>query len=176
MDMLDFNSAPAAELTPALLACCDVPAWAAAVRDGRPYPDHDSLFATADEAARRFTRSDVDRALAAHPRIGERAHREGAEAGWSRQEQSGVHRDADTQQALAEGNRAYEQRFGRVFLICATGLSGEEILSALRTRLENDEHVEAQVVAAELRKIALLRLGRVVEPVRERASSRPGTA
>jgi 2-oxo-4-hydroxy-4-carboxy-5-ureidoimidazoline decarboxylase len=164
VDLPTFNAAPADELTPALLACCDVPAWAAAVRASRPYPDVDALLATADAAARRLTPADVDRALDAHPRIGERAHRDGAEAGWSRQEQSGVHRDAETEQALAEGNRAYEQRFGRVFLICATGLSGDEVLGSLRSRLANDAPTEAHVVAEELRKIALLRLRRVVAP------------
>ena len=162
MDLPDFNSAPAAELTPALLACCDVPAWATAVRDHRPYADVDSLLATADQAARRFTPADVDRALAAHPRIGEQAHRAGAEAGWSSQEQSGVDRDADTRRALTEANRSYEQRFGRVFLICATGLSGEAVLGSLHRRLANDERTEAGAVAEELRKIALLRLRRVV--------------
>jgi 2-oxo-4-hydroxy-4-carboxy-5-ureidoimidazoline decarboxylase len=162
MDLPDFNAAAPAALTPTLLACCDVPRWAAAVRDGRPYADVASLLATADEAARQWTAADVDRALDAHPRIGERAHRPGTEAGWSQHEQSGVDRDADTQRALAEGNRAYEQRFGRVFLICATGLSGAEVLGSLRSRLANDEQTEAAVVAEELRRIALLRLRRVV--------------
>jgi 2-oxo-4-hydroxy-4-carboxy-5-ureidoimidazoline decarboxylase len=164
VDLPDFNAAPAPELTPTLLACCDVPAWAAAVQQGRPYPDRAALLTAADEAARRLTREDVDRALAAHPRIGERAHRPGTEAGWSQQEQSGVDRDADTLRALTEGNRAYEERFGQVFLICATGLSSEEVLGSLHRRLGSDEQTEAGVVADELRKIALLRLGRVVTP------------
>ena len=76
-------------LTKTLLACCDVPAWADAVREGRPYADVDSLLAVADAAARRFTQADVDRALAAHPRIGERASGASAEAAWSRQEPGG---------------------------------------------------------------------------------------
>jgi 2-oxo-4-hydroxy-4-carboxy-5-ureidoimidazoline decarboxylase len=160
--LTDLNAAAGADLVPALLACCDVPAWAAAVADGRPYPDLDSLLTAADTAARRFTREDVDRALAAHPRIGERAPGQGSEAAWSRQEQSTVRRDAVTRQALADGNRAYEQRFGRVFLICATGRSGQEVLSSVRHRLGNDDQAEAQVVADELRAIALLRLRRVV--------------
>jgi 2-oxo-4-hydroxy-4-carboxy-5-ureidoimidazoline decarboxylase len=150
-------------LTKTLLACCDVPAWADAVREGRPYPDLDSLMAVADAAARRFTPAEVDRALAAHPRIGERAQGAGTASAWSRQEQSTVSRDEQTQQELLEGNRAYEERFGRVFLICATGLTGEQILAALRERLGYDDATEAAVVAEELRKIALLRLGKVVE-------------
>lgn len=163
MTLDELNAAPDDTLTPVLLACCDVPSWAAAVRDGRPYADVAAALEAADKAARGFTGEDVERALAAHPRIGERAEGAGTEAGWSRQEQSSVSRDEDTQTALVDGNRAYEQRFGRVFLICATGLSGQEILTALRERLGNDEDTEAGVVAEELRKIALLRLRKVLE-------------
>jgi 2-oxo-4-hydroxy-4-carboxy-5-ureidoimidazoline decarboxylase len=163
VDLPTFNAAPAAELTPALLACCDVPTWAAAVRASRPYPDVDALLATADAAARRFTPADVDRALDAHPRIGERAHRDGAEAGWSRQEQSGVHRDAETQQALTEGNRAYEQRFGRVFLIRAAGRDRQQILDELHRRLQLDPAREMATVASELRDIALFRIPKLFD-------------
>jgi 2-oxo-4-hydroxy-4-carboxy-5-ureidoimidazoline decarboxylase len=156
-----FNTAPAEELRPDLLACCDVPAWADTVLEGRPYDDLDALVATADKAARGFDAADVDRALARHPRIGERAAGQDTGSRWSRQEQSGV--DADAQEALVEGNRAYEDRFNRVFLICATGLSAEQILTDLRRRLGNDDATEAAVVADELRKIALLRLRKLVD-------------
>jgi len=159
MDLPTFNAAPAAEVTPALLTCCDVPSWAGAVVDNRPYADVGSLVATADAAARRLTPADVDRALAAHPRIGERAHREGAEAGWSRQEQSGVAGDAGTRQSLAEANRAYEERFGRVFLIRAAGRDAEDILGELARRLQNDDATERAETVDNLRQIALLRLG-----------------
>jgi len=158
-----FNAAPAASLVPALLACCDVPAWAAAVSDQRPYPDVESVVTVADKAARALTPDEVDRALAAHPRIGERAEGGGTEAELSREEQSGVATDTGTRAALDEGNRAYEERFGRVFLICATGLSAEDVLAALRERLEHDEPTETAVVAEELRKIALLRLRKLLE-------------
>jgi 2-oxo-4-hydroxy-4-carboxy-5-ureidoimidazoline decarboxylase len=158
MRLDELNRAADEQLEPALLACCDVPAWARAVREGRPYDDVEALVATADEAARALTAADVERALAAHPRIGERATGDRAEASWSRQEQAGV----TPGEELVEGNRAYEQRFGRVFLICATGLSADEVLAALRRRLDNDEATEAAVVADELRKIALLRLRKLV--------------
>ncbi|HET8605341.1 MAG TPA: 2-oxo-4-hydroxy-4-carboxy-5-ureidoimidazoline decarboxylase [Marmoricola sp.] len=161
MDLDQFNAAPAAGLRPQLLACCDVPAWADALLQGRPYDDLDALLATADEAARGFSRADVERALAQHPRIGERVAGRSTESRWSRQEQSGV--DTEAQEALLEGNRAYENRFGRVFLICATGLSAEQILQNLHSRLGNDDGTEAGVVAEELRKIALLRLRKVVD-------------
>ncbi|MGA8994744.1 MAG: 2-oxo-4-hydroxy-4-carboxy-5-ureidoimidazoline decarboxylase, partial [Nocardioidaceae bacterium] len=103
------------------------------------------------------------RALAAHPRIGERAAGDGVEAEWSRREQAAADPDERTRQQLAAGNRAYEDRFGRVFLVCATGLSAEQILARLWERLGHDPATEAAVVAEELRKIAVLRLRRVLD-------------
>lgn len=158
-----FNEKPADELTDQLLTCCDVPSWADAVLADRPYADVDDVLATADRAARALTTDEVDRALAAHPRIGERTGGADTGAAWSRQEQSGVDSQAETRDALAEANRNYEQRFGRVFLICASGLSGDEILDRLRERLGNEAATEAAVVADELRKIALLRLRKVLD-------------
>ncbi|MER7556659.1 2-oxo-4-hydroxy-4-carboxy-5-ureidoimidazoline decarboxylase [Nocardioides sp. NPDC126508] len=162
MDLQSFNTAPADAVRSALKACCDAPSWVAAVLAGRPYADEADVVRVADEAARRFTAADVDQALAAHPRIGERAEGEHAEAAWSRREQAAVGTDQATAQALAEGNRAYEERFGRVFLICATGLSADQVLTSLRERLGHQPAEEAAVVADELRKIALLRLERVL--------------
>lgn len=159
MRLDDFNAAPADELLPDLLACCDVPAWAEAILQARPYDDLDTLVGTADKAAHDFDRADVARALAQHPRIGERAGGQSTESKWSRQEQSGV----GPSEELVDGNRAYEQRFDRVFLICATGLSAEEILASLHSRLGNDDATEEAVVADELRKIALLRLRKLVD-------------
>jgi 2-oxo-4-hydroxy-4-carboxy-5-ureidoimidazoline decarboxylase len=160
--LTELNSSPDDELMRVLLECCDVPAWAQTVAAGRPYSEVDSLLAVADAAARGLGPAEVERALAAHPRIGERAQGPGTSAGWSRREQAGVDAGEQTQAALLDGNRAYEDRFGRVFLICASGLSADQILAALRSRLQNDPATEDAVVAEELRKIALLRLRRVV--------------
>ena len=90
----------------------------------------------------------------AHPRIGARV------SGQSAAEQSGV---SDTSRdALAAANAEYEERFGHVFLICAAGLSGEEMLAALRERLNNDDHAERKVAATELQKITVLRARKVL--------------
>ncbi|HET7358001.1 MAG TPA: 2-oxo-4-hydroxy-4-carboxy-5-ureidoimidazoline decarboxylase [Nocardioidaceae bacterium] len=158
MRLAELNAAAEDELIPELLACCDVPSWAATVIEKRPYDGVAALRGTADAAARALTDEEVDRALARHPRIGERPAGQSMEAGWSRQEQSGVTPD----EALAQANRDYEQRFGRVFLICATGLDKEHILVALKQRLTHDEEEEAAVVKDELRKIALMRLEKLV--------------
>jgi 2-oxo-4-hydroxy-4-carboxy-5-ureidoimidazoline decarboxylase len=104
---------------------------------------------------------DVEEALAAHPRIGQRISGDGPEAEWSRAEQFGAQlADPDLESALREGNGAYEQRFGHVFLICATGLSAAAMLDALRSRLTNSIEVERGVVRAELGKIVRLRLAK----------------
>jgi 2-oxo-4-hydroxy-4-carboxy-5-ureidoimidazoline decarboxylase len=171
VDLARFNAMDSAAVTEMLLACCDVPAWASAVSDGRPYADVDAVLAAADTAARDFTAADVDRALAAHPRIGERAVGESASARWSRGEQGRVDRDDSTLAALAAGNQAYEDRFGRVFLISAAGLSGSEILASLRGRLEHDDDTELGVVADELRKIALLRLRALLDEESEKEAA-----
>ena len=162
VDLQEFNSAPDDRLRPLLAACCDVPRWVDGILAGRPYGDVEALTRTADKASRELDASEVDRALAAHPRIGDRADGAGTEAAWSRNEQSGVGDDPEVRGALAAGNREYEERFGRVFLICATGLSAQEMLTSLRQRLAHDESAEAAVVQEELRKIALLRLAKVV--------------
>ncbi|HWD80554.1 MAG TPA: 2-oxo-4-hydroxy-4-carboxy-5-ureidoimidazoline decarboxylase [Kribbella sp.] len=163
MDLEEFNSTPSDRLRPALAACCDVPRWVDAVLGKRPYGDVAALTAVADQVLRELDDNEVDRALRAHPRIGDRPQGASTEASWSRSEQSGVGDDAGVRQELAEGNRQYEDRFGRVFLICATGLSAAQMLSSLRTRLTHDDATEAAVVHEELRKIALLRLSKVVE-------------
>ena len=163
MDLQEFNAAPAGRLRPMLAACCDVPRWVDGILAKRPYGDLTVLTAVADQLLREFDDNEVDRALRAHPRIGDRAEGAGTEAAWSRTEQSGVGDDPDVREAIAEGNREYEQRFGRVFLICATGLSAEEMLTNLRQRLTHDGSSEVPVVHEELRKIALLRLAKVVD-------------
>jgi len=163
VDLEEFNSTPADRLRPALAACCDVPEWVEGILAKRPYGDVAALTAVADQSLRELDDDEVDRALQAHPRIGDRAQGVSTEASWSRKEQSGVGDDPGARRELAEGNRQYEERFGRVFLICATGLSAQDMLTNLRERLMHDDVTEAKVVHEELRKIALLRLAKVVD-------------
>ncbi|WP_327145906.1 2-oxo-4-hydroxy-4-carboxy-5-ureidoimidazoline decarboxylase [Nocardia sp. NBC_01327] len=158
----EFNGWESARLRPALLECCRVPAWADALLAARPYADLDTLLDAADSLAADFGPEDVERAVAAHPRIGERSEHGELSSSWSREEQSGVAADVETVAALHSANRLYEKRFGRVFLICATGLSTSEILAAVTFRLANDATTEAKVVDVELRKIIRLRLQRVI--------------
>ncbi len=165
MDPVDvFNGLPAERAEADLLACCAVGRWAAELTAGRPYRQRTDLMAAADAALRGLTWAEVAQALAAHPRIGERVEGSGREAAWSRREQSGAARaDEATKAALLQANREYEQRFGHVFLIFASGRSDVEMLAAARERLTNDDATERAVVADQLRRIALLRLERLID-------------
>ncbi|TDD32632.1 2-oxo-4-hydroxy-4-carboxy-5-ureidoimidazoline decarboxylase [Nonomuraea terrae] len=155
-----FNVLPTAEAERELLACCASPAFAGLVASLRPYGNLDELLETAGKVVRELEWGDVLEALKAHPRIGERAGGDGREATWSRQEQSGV--EERLRAALAEGNRDYEGRFGHVYLVCATGLTGAEMLARLRERLRNDEESERDVVRGELAAIVRLRLAKLM--------------
>ncbi|GAA1055252.1 OHCU decarboxylase [Agromyces luteolus] len=159
MTLEAFNGADRDAAIGFLRPCLDVDRWCGELVDGRPYDSVDDLLVRAEAAADPFTRAEVDGALAHHPRIGERPTGAGAEATMSRAEQSGVDpTDAAVAAALAEGNRAYEERFGRVFLIRAAGRSSREILDALTVRLGHTPDEEDPVVADQLRQIAVLRL------------------
>jgi 2-oxo-4-hydroxy-4-carboxy-5-ureidoimidazoline decarboxylase len=130
----------------------------------RPFPDAAALTAAAGSAFAALSWSDVEEALAHHPRIGDRPEGLNRESAWSRTEQSGVIDAArEIARDLHEGNVAYEGRFGHVFLICATGLSAGQLLAALLTRLGNDLTTEREVVRTELAKITHLRLTKLLE-------------
>jgi len=150
-----FNAAPAQDAEREVLACCASTAFAKAIAGGRPYRDPAALLTAVDAAFDALSWDDIVEAMSEHPRIGDRAVRSGMSAA----EQSGAAAASDqVRQGLTEGNLAYEERFGHVFLICASGLSGQEMLTALQARLENDQDAERAVVRAELLKITRLRM------------------
>ena len=162
MSLQEFNSADEAAAAALLRPCLDLDRWVDELLAGRPYPDREALLVSARVAAESPTAGELEAALAHHPRIGEQPRTASAEAAHSRDEQSGLDIVGDVKARLADGNRAYEERFGRVFLIRAAGRTSAEILAALQERLDNDDDVELAVVGEQLREIAVLRLeGRV---------------
>ena len=155
MNVGQFDALPAADADRELRAVCVAPRWARLVADGRPYGSVAALQSAAESA---LTDADLDAAMAGHPRIGDRNA-----GGASRHEQSAVATaDADVVAALAEGNRAYEERFGHVYLVCASGRSAEELLATLRARLTNDPGTERRVALRELAAINRIRIARLV--------------
>jgi 2-oxo-4-hydroxy-4-carboxy-5-ureidoimidazoline decarboxylase len=161
--LASFNSAvDDAPFRASLRACCAAESWIARIAGGRPYADEEAVGATSDVATAALDEAGLAQALAGHPRIGERAS--GPDAAWSRQEQSGVaNADDGVRAQLAAANAAYEQRFGHVYLVCATGRSADELLAICRARLDNDELIERGVVLDELAKINRLRLSKLLE-------------
>jgi allantoicase len=160
-----LNSLPASQARQVLSSCCASRAWVERMAAGRPYADADALLRAGDRAIGELDRDDLGEALSAHPRIGQRPTGASTEAVWSRQEQAAVgDADAAVRSALQEGNRAYEERFGHVFLIAASGRSAGELLAALHERLGNDPDTEWGVVAEELKTITRLRLERLLQP------------
>ena len=165
MMLAEFNRLDAAAAAEFIRPCADVERWIDAVVSRRPYSNVEECLSAARDAGADWTEEEIEGALGHHPRIGEQAAGGSREAELSRAEQSGVDaHDEEVHAALARGNRDYEARFGRIFLIRAAGRSSREILAELERRLSNspeDEQVEA---AEQLREIALLRLEGALKP------------
>jgi len=142
-----------------LRACCSAASWVRAMVAARPFSSPDDVWETSDGLVAALDDKGLGEALAAHARIGEHRSGESREDAWSRAEQAGaLGAAADQRKLLERGNRAYEERFGHVFLIRAAGRSAQEMYDAQRSRLGNDEVTERAVVLHELAAIVRLRL------------------
>jgi 2-oxo-4-hydroxy-4-carboxy-5-ureidoimidazoline decarboxylase len=147
----------------ALSSCCASSRWAQRVAAARPYRTWAALLDRSNAALRDLDWTDVLEALCAHPMIGRRAEGDSAEAAWSRSEQSGMDgASRDVTERLASLNLTYQEKFGHVFLICASGLPAEVMLRALEHRLRNDAAAERRETRAELAAITRLRLERLL--------------
>ena len=158
-----LNAAVRDEAAAMLLGCCGSTRWVTGMLDRRPFASRAELHAAAGEVWARLGPDDRLEAFGRHPRIGDKA-RDGAgpSAAWSREEQaSAASAGADVLGRLRLANAAYEERFGFVFLVCATGKTAPEILGLLEARTPNDPETELRVAAAEQAKITLLRLDKL---------------
>ena len=164
--LAELNRLPAGRAAELLAACCGSARWVEALLARRPFASREQLVALGSEVWRSLSPEDWKEAFARHPRIGERSAaraQNAVGAGWSRGEQSGM--DAAGEQLrreLAEANRAYEERFGYTYIVCATGKSAEQMLSLARSRLKNDPATELEVAACEQEKIMMLRLEKLL--------------
>jgi len=159
---LKLDAMPEKRARAILLDCCGSRKWVRHMLSRRPFGDAEQLFRAADEVWRGLQREDWLEAFRHHPRIGskkaERKPSSKANA-WSAREQSGVaEASLDTKAALAEANRAYDAKFGYIFIVCATGKTADEMLNMCQQRLTNDAEKELRVAAEEQKKITRLRL------------------
>jgi len=149
------------------LKCCGCSRWASSMIAARPFDTVNGVLATADEIWWSLAREDWLEAFRAHPRIGEKkaeAQESQQAENWSAQEQSGVANTIPAiKAALVQANLRYEQQFGFIFIVCATGKSAEEMLAILNRRLQNDPQTEIRVAAEEQRKITRLRLEKLLQ-------------
>lgn len=157
-----WHTLPAEEAAAEVLSCCGSPAWARKLTAMRPFANEKSLFAAADECWQRLPPSDWLQAFRSHPRIGEQHAQNkttATSAAWSKSEQSQM-KDADAAilMRMREGHREYEERFGRIFIVCASGRQPAELLRNLEQRLKNDPAQELLESAAQQQQIMQLRL------------------
>jgi 2-oxo-4-hydroxy-4-carboxy-5-ureidoimidazoline decarboxylase len=162
LTMDEFNTLAMPEATEAMLRCCGSGRWAGRMLARRPYASFDDVLIAADESFAELEPGDWLEAFSHHPKIGDLESlrtKFATTAGWASGEQAGVSMARETTlAALAEGNRAYEEKFGYTFIVCATGKSADDMLELLERRLPNEPEDEIQVAAAEQMKITHLRL------------------
>lgn len=162
MNLERWNGLPDEEAVREILGCCGSRRWARALANLRPFASEVALAEKADEVWWQLDPADWGEAFASHPRIGEKKAPVSAtekSAQWSSEEQSGVAKAReDIQARLQSGNQKYEERFGRIYIVCATGKSAEEMLAILDRRLDNDEASELREAAEQQRQITQLRL------------------
>ena len=143
-----------------ILPCNGSLAWAIGVVNLSPFDTPEELFAASDKVWLTLPEEDWQQAFDSHPRIGEHKAKAATAQSlkWSAGEQSAANPDTATQEALSSANREYEQKFGRIFIVCATGKSAAEMLSILQARLVNDRVTELKEAAEQQRQITQIRL------------------
>ena len=166
-DLAWLNQLTAAEARNELLKCCGATRWADAVEQSRPYRNLQDMIARAIEIWWSLAAPDWLEAFRSHPKIGEQKTAQPVAAQsqqWSTQEQRGVQNaPPEAVDKLARLNREYEEKFGFIFIVCATGKSSDEILALLEQRLQNEPAAELPIAAAEQAKITELRLRKLLD-------------
>ena len=166
VELASLNSLSPSQAEAEFLKCCGSKNWARQLTAARPFASFDELIAKADRIWWSLDSQDWLEAFHSHPKIGEKkaAAPTAVEAQrWSEDEQAAIRDSAEqTLEALAKLNQTYEENFGYIFIVCASGKSSEEMLAILRARLDNNPDAELRVAAAEQAKITQLRLGKLL--------------
>lgn len=166
MTLADLNALPPAARAEALATCCGATAWVAALNQQFPFATAEALYGEAARIWYNLSAADWREAFTHHPKIGDvNALREkfASTATWAAGEQGAVRQASPgTLEALAAGNDAYEQKFGYIFIVCATGKSAAEMLALLQARLPNEPTSEIHLAMAEQAKITRLRLEKLL--------------
>jgi OHCU decarboxylase len=166
MTLAELNVLPRYRAEEEMLKCCGSAAWARAMARRRPFASLDRLLQAAGEIWWQLDPADWLEAFRAHPQIGQHqpaAHGSARAQAWSAQEQSGMSRaGVGVTMDLEVANQEYLEKFGHIFIVCASGKSAEEMLTILRSRLPNAPEQEIRVAAEEQNKITRLRLEKLL--------------
>ena len=167
MTLYELNILPQPQLKEELLKCCGSATWVKMMMAYFPADDLVEILEDAEEMWYACSKEDWKEAFTHHPKIGDvesLTKKFASTAEWASGEQSGVNvASKETIEALAEGNRLYEEKFGYIFIVCATGKSAEEMLDLLQSRLRNSPNEEIQIAADEQNMITKLRLEKLLE-------------
>ena len=155
-----FNHLDPTAAAAAILPCNGSLAWAEGVAAARPFPNPEALFEASDKVWLGLSKKAWQHAFDSHPRIGEHQAKAATAQSlqWSEGEQAAAQLTEDTQTQLAAANREYEAKFGRIFIVCASGKTAAEMLGILRSRLTNDPEKELRIAAEQQRQITQIRL------------------
>jgi 2-oxo-4-hydroxy-4-carboxy-5-ureidoimidazoline decarboxylase len=165
MTLNDFNRLSVAQAKEELFKCCGSTSWVNKLMAHFPFATLEELKNISDQSWKKCSMNDWLEAFSHHPKIGEKAGAEKNHAStkeWAQQEQAGVMNAVEGVKAkLASANQLYENKFGYIFIVCATGKSADEMLSILVARLNNDPAKEIQIAAGEQNKITHLRMDKL---------------
>ncbi|CAL9597682.1 2-oxo-4-hydroxy-4-carboxy-5-ureidoimidazoline decarboxylase [Streptomyces sp. enrichment culture] len=155
-----FNALEERAASAALHEACASTAWVRRLLAARPYAGVEDLYAASDAAMAELTAEDLGEAMAGHPPIGRPKPGDPTSA---REQRGMAGASEDLKAEMLELNLAYQEKFGHVFLICATGRTGEQMRDAVKERIGNSPEQEREIVRTELSKINRIRLARLVE-------------
>ncbi len=160
-----FNALSDAEARDALTRCCGSSRWVDQMTAARPAVSAETLHTMAAQIWRALDGTDWREAFTHHPRIGDASalRKKFATSSWASAGAKGASEASEaTLTALADGNRIYEERFGYIFIVCATGKSAAEMLALLQARLDAHPDDELKTAAAEQEKILHLRIDKLL--------------
>ncbi|MCX6050339.1 MAG: 2-oxo-4-hydroxy-4-carboxy-5-ureidoimidazoline decarboxylase [Chloroflexi bacterium] len=162
-----FNQLEPSDAQARLTRCCGAERWVMRLLERRPFANMEQLRQAADEIWWALDAADWREAFTHHPKIGDIASlrtKFASTTNWAAGEQAGVSEASDAILAgLAQGNAAYERKFGYIFIVCATGKSAPAMLALLEQRLPHDPAIELKIAAEEQRKITQIRLGKLMD-------------
>ena len=164
MTLAEFNALPSAQAESVLMDCCGSARWAVSLAAHRPYANAEALHKAADSIWWKLERADWLEAFSHHPQIGDTpAGGSNSARQWAAGEQAGARTSTDDVKArLTRANRAYCEKFGYIYIVCATGKTAEGMLAILNQRLQNDIPSELSIAAEQQRLITRIRLDKLL--------------